>query len=60
MSKRRGTQHRKQKRRPHHEAITPEGFVEYVDPDGVEHLIYDPELRAAMRDNCPICRGEAE
>jgi hypothetical protein len=37
---------------------TPEGFVIWTDADGTETLVYDPELREAMRDGCAICNGE--
>ncbi len=62
MSKRRGTQHRRANRRAHSTAedagATPEGFVIWTGADGVDTLVYDPELRAAMRHDCPICNGE--
>ncbi len=61
MSKRRGTQHRR--RRPTRERATlatPAGFVMYVDGEGVESMVYAPELRQALRHECPICNAEAD
>jgi hypothetical protein len=58
MSKRRGTQHRRRPKPTRNTIATPEGYVVFTDLDGAEHLVYDPDLRAAMRHNCPICREE--
>jgi hypothetical protein len=32
----------------------------YVDGEGVESMVYAPELRQALRHECPICNAEAD